>query len=1055
MIEFKETTIAPAGRNKYGHYVSNTNITKSVKSTVYAGNDTTTSIGGNGGNEDTGTTNFYAMLSQTNVTFDAIDLTTGATAATQVIAYQGYNKAVTLICDMNAVSATVVNGGIESLAVPVDSGMTGIPSGMSATCVDNGTSASTIYFTADSTLAGNTGSIMIPVTVYKRSDDLPIADLYNWYDHAYQLSGDTIIPTNNCEVVWLEFVWNVNRGASSNYVMDLTNQTANVNCDENGNMFSASIMTITCSAKTTMNGEDVEGVEYSLGPLRFNGRGVSINQTTGVLTFNYSGSGAYFAFDADALPIDIIATISEGKQLTKTMTIYKNFPGADGSPAVSHWINTSVNAIKYNPNNNKYTPSAVTAECWKQVGYEEPVIDSATTMWSWYSTTPSGSESRYTAGTPVPAVAGQDYIAFGIKNSDGKFYETEEVPILAEGLSGGTGPQGPSGATGDSGQSSWYLSLDNSNCSINADADGTILSGAVHPSCVARVYYGSQRMTTGFTWDIDADAVGDGMILTHWDTPSVGCITLETTSSLQFSGESIGILIGIKVSGETVDTKYWSICKSIGGADGTPAETHWLAVNATEVTYDPNYPTGPTPGSVSAVSYVQIGDGAPFISSADTYIQWSRVRRSGGSIETYQPYTMGSLLNISTNSANTYSTIKFRLMRDVIIDGRTTSIQFDQQDIAILKNGLNGEKGADGRQGAAIRGPYDYYAVSASNQCWCAGSSGANVCQECEKWIDVILKDKKYYYCHSSYTGTLTSHFPEYWTEGDSFDFVATRVLLASAASINFLSNNELYLRDQNGNITGGAKGGSGTTFWAGAEEPFDAPFRVDVSGNVYAQFGEFAGFVQWKYAPLHPSYFDADHCVINGQTINFYPDRKYANIVSIPVQYAAQYIRNIYLPTPSSAWNGFTYDIIIQPRAAQAQSMSDVWIRVSGNTLDQRRIWSYAFPENRWSEAWHFNQGRITITCIPWAAQYISSNLTDNGLTYAWVILSATGTLKYNVSGQNNTTMVQQISNVYGTSYQDDVPPINNMMTFTGDTPIQSAYTWTTDTNRVMFIKK
>lgn len=1029
MIEFKQTTIAPAGRNKYGHYVSNTNITKSVKSTVYAGNDTTTSIGGGSGQEDTGTTNFYAMLSQTNVTFDAIDLTTGATAATQVIAYQGYNKAVTLICDMNAVSATVVNGGIETLEVPVNSGMTGIPNGMSATCVNNGTSSSTIYLTADNTLTGNTGTIMIPVTVYKRSDDLPIAALYNWYDHAYQLSGDTPISTNNCEVVWLELGWNVNRASTSNYIMDLSNQTANVNCDENGNMFSASIMTVTCTATTTMNGAPVEGVQYSLGPIRYNGRGVSINQTTGVLTFNYSGSNPYFAFDADALPIDIIATISEGKQLTKTMTIYKNFPGADGSPATSHWINTSVNSIKYNPNNNTYTPSAVTAECWKQVGYEEPVIDSATTMWTWYSSTPSGSESIYTRGTSVRAVAGQDYIAFGIKNSNNEFYETEEVPILAEGVSGATGPQGPqgpSGATGDSGQSSWYLSLDNSNCSINADADGTILSGAVHPSCVAKVYYGSQRMTTGFTWDIDADVVGDGMILTHWDTPSVGCITLETTSSLQFSGESIGILIGIKVSGETVDTKYWSICKSIGGADGTPAETHWLAVNATEVTYDPNYPTGPTPGSVSAVSYVQIGDGAPFVSSADTRIEWSRVRRNGGGIETYKDYTMGSLLNISTNSANTYSAIKFRLMKG--------QAQLDQQDIAILKNGLNGEKGDAGRQGAAIRGPYDYYAVSASNQCWCAGSSGAGVCQECEKWIDVILKDNKYYYCATSYTGTLTSHFPSYWVEGDSFDFVATKVLLASAASINFLTNNELYLRDQNGNITGGARGGSGITFWAGGDleniPEDEMPLRIYNDGTIYAQRGVFAGFIQYPYKFVSDlDYDNTEHTYVAdgrayliGDSTNIgYPNSIYDT-------------SSLRLPAPSSAWNGFTYDIIVDPVRAQGQLNNWIYVYDESGT----DIYCYAFVDPVIASGYTITGGRTQITCIPKHMELETE--------YHWAIILATGGI--NAHENSSSTGTRFMSTLLGVS-RDTNYLVNKVWTYTGDTRPTN-----TSTGNTMYVK-
>ena len=1026
MIEFKETTIAPAGRNKYGHYVSNTNITKSVKSTVYAGNDTTTSIGGGSGQEDTGTTNFYAMLSQTNVTFDAIDLTTGATASTQVIAYQGYNKAVTLICDINAVSATVVDGGIESLAVPVDSGMTGIPSGMSATCVDNGSSASTIYFTADSTLAGNTGTIVIPVTVYKRSDDLPIADLYNWYDHAYQLSGDTIIPTNNCEVVWLEFVWNVNRGASSNYIMDLSNQTANVNCDENGNMFSASIMTVTCTASTTMNGTPVEGVQYSLGPLRYNGRGVSINQTTGVLTFNYSGSGAYFAFDADALPIDIIATISEGKQLTKTMTIYKNFPGADGSPATSHWINTSVNAIKFNPNNNTYTPSAVTAECWKQVGYEEPVLDTTTQMWSWYSTTPSGSESRYTAGTPVPAVAGQDYIAFGIKNNDNRFYETEEVPILAEGLSGGTGPQGPqgpSGATGDSGQSSWYLSLDNSNCSINCDEDGTAVG--VLPYCKGKLYYGTTQ------WPVSAESFsvqGEG---DYWNVDDIidwsvtnHIITLSVirTGFTAFSGDTLNVHIVASASGGIRDEKVWSISKAYPGADGTPAETHWLAVNATEVTYDPNYPTGPTPGSVSAVSYVQIGDGAPFISSADTRIEWTRVKRSGGSIETYKDYTMGSLLNISTNSANTYSTIKFRLMKG--------QAQLDQQDIALLKNGLNGEKGADGRQGAAIRGPYDYYAVSASNQCWCAGSSGAGVCQECEKWIDVVLKDNKYYYCATSYTGTLTSHFPSYWVEGDSFDFVATRVLLASAASINFLTNNELYLRDQNGNITGGAKGGSGTTFWAGAEEPSDAPFRVDVSGNVFAQKGVFAGYIQYPYTLVAQLEHETTGSgAANIKSIYYADGRAYlvSNEDTIGSTSYHNEAAHLVLPEPTSGWNGFTYDIIVEPSLSRMDGNQQLIIHASGET----DIYCYAFAELRRATYYELTGGRYQITCMP---KKIEDAWGDMVYGYRWAITLATGGINVYKNYGESSQSEEFISTLLGTSW--DTPSlVNKIVTYTGST--------------------
>ena len=63
-IQFTQRTIAPAGRNKYGNYLSKGNVTKSVVTTTYAGNDTTTTIGNTGTTEDSGLTDFYCVLSQ-------------------------------------------------------------------------------------------------------------------------------------------------------------------------------------------------------------------------------------------------------------------------------------------------------------------------------------------------------------------------------------------------------------------------------------------------------------------------------------------------------------------------------------------------------------------------------------------------------------------------------------------------------------------------------------------------------------------------------------------------------------------------------------------------------------------------------------------------------------------------------------------------------------------------------------------------------------------------------------------------------------------------------
>ena len=233
-MEYKQTTIAPAGRNKYGNYVSSTNVTKSVATTIYAGNDSTTTIGGNENNPENQTPDFFCMLSQTNATFTGLDLTQGVSSSTVVIAYKGYDNGATYVCDFESATAvTESDGSISDVIPPEWMGMIDVPVGITPVIRNNGTTATTITFVADSLLTGNTGSILIPVNVYKRSDNIPEPDdLYNWYEHK-----------DDCQVVWLEWVWNVNRSASSNYVLDLSNQTAQVNCDSGGTLYPNSIAT--------------------------------------------------------------------------------------------------------------------------------------------------------------------------------------------------------------------------------------------------------------------------------------------------------------------------------------------------------------------------------------------------------------------------------------------------------------------------------------------------------------------------------------------------------------------------------------------------------------------------------------------------------------------------------------------------------------------------------------------------------------------------------------------------------------------------------------------
>ena len=1051
MIEFKQTTIAPAGRNKYGNYISSTNITKSVKSTVYAGNDTTTSIGGQGGNEDTGATNFYAMLSQTNATFAGIDLVQGATASTQVIAYQGYNKAVTLVCDINAISATVVNGGIESLEVPANSGMTGIPCGMTVTMSNNGTSASTIIFTADSELTGNTGSIYIPVTVYKRSDDLPIDDLYNWYDHAFQISGNTPISTNNCEVVWLEFVWNVNRAASSNYQMDLSNERAGVNVSattaQGDILYPNSIASLTCTASTMMNGEPVTGVSYSIFTQpRFNARGVSINASTGVLvwdenTFNFSGP---------TLPIDVIATLDGDNIATKTMTLEKNYPGADGQAAVTRWIVTSHDWVHVNPNTNPVTitPSILSAWVMTQIGGEEPAIDpsSATTILYGYDTsTPTQPLTKNAQGiVTARTYSTVSSTTFALKNANDIYYEIEEVPTYWDGKDGTDGASGKNGTDGVDGKSAWYLTLDNDNASINADASGNIYTNAIRPTCHGKLYYGSTRQTNA-TYSVD---YGGATGVSY--TTSNGILTLNFGSNFNFTGDTLQITVSGLSSGQVQDVKYMNVTKSKAGAkgadgsdgsDGEDAVSYWLDVNYGEVIFDRS-DSSYTPTSVSACVWMQRGEEAMVKNPDGVTVKYKWYKRSTDTWTGETTYTLGSNVNITTKRCVDNSRLRFTLYK-----GTT---QLDQEDVDILMNGLDGKDG-QGRAGAAIRGPYDYYEYSASTQCWCAGESGST-CSDCDKWIDVIYKDNKYYYCNTTYYGTIDygmASSRKYWTSGDSFDFVATRVLLASAASINFLTNNWLYLKDEDGNIVGGARGtsvDSGITFWSGSEDPEDASFKVDYEGNVYAKQGIFAGYVQYPYvyvdtmmrnlqisassvstrylsetnwqgklaeAPKEPV---SGMCYGNTteQKIYFYTNRwvqmsynnnTYAGLLAdghaylladnmIGTYYYSGSVvpqsQHLILPEPTSGLNGFTYDIVTYPDYATRTRGSEqvaILSLVTRNMSEKFYVAAFAADDDVAATLWkriEFYAGHIKVTCMPKRDGYGNTE-------YIWVLTMCT----------------------------------------------------------------
>ena len=136
-------------------------------------------------------------------------------------------------------------------------------------------------------------------------------------------------------------------------------------------------------------------------------------------------------------------------------------------------------------------------------------------------------------------------------------------------------------------------------------------------------------------------------------------------------------------------------------------------------------------------------------------------------------------------------------------------------------------------------------------------------------YYDMVYQEsggtRVYYYCkvggsaaRSHAPGVSGSGWEDYWVVATNFDFIATRVLLASNAFIDILSGNALYMYD-NGQeyVVAGVQGGSTTAdggqtvsqvnFFAGthpetsagagdAVTPLNAPFRVTYEGVVYCK---------------------------------------------------------------------------------------------------------------------------------------------------------------------------------------------------------------------------
>lgn len=541
-MKFRNITIPPEGRNKYGNYISSTEVQNSVVRVSYNGNNTT------GGNNPTPTPEeprdvYTLLLSRNSIKFDGNKLME-----------QNYYEDIEILGYVNSMRGDTFIGIIDE--IPDEDiysnnsyyDITGIAEkGMNISVWDNGTKETKLRIACTKDAVDNEikrGTLIVPCSVYKRSGDVALGEYLT----------DWAAEKDNCYTLYLSIDWEISALPISNaYTLELTNENASINCDADGNVLSGAYKP-TCTAELYYGIDKVtSGVTFGMSlPSVQNVKGVSINTQSGILTF-----GSDFTFDGTPLEIEIYATISGKTVGRKIMTISKAIAGKDGEGAVTKWLVISHSAIYVDETRNPavVTPTLITAKAMQQVGDGSPTECSDTIYYGYDVENPS---TEYRGNVAVDV--SKKYISFGLKHSNGEYYDIETIPIVHSGKNGADGQDGKDGADGQDGQSAYRLDLTNDAATINCDADGNILSGAYKPTCTARLFLGTQKVE-GAVYEILEMSETTNITINS----STGVITI---GDISFSNTSLEVTVGAKINNVIYGQSIFTLSKAYAGRNG-------------------------------------------------------------------------------------------------------------------------------------------------------------------------------------------------------------------------------------------------------------------------------------------------------------------------------------------------------------------------------------------------------------------------------------------------------------------------------------------------------
>ena len=276
------------------------------------------------------------------------------------------------------------------------------------------------------------------------------------------------------------------------------------------------------------------------------------------------------------------------------------------------------------------------------------------------------------------------------------------------------------------------------------------------------------------------------------------------------------------------------------GIRGGVADRYWLVPSVSQVkkTDDGKY----HPTSVTCEKRKQTGSSSPIVTSE-------------GTLKYQIGYTDNSTSNLTNYSSAITIPANCQWIKFVLY---VNNIDVATETVPVVFDGKEGNPGPQGLQGCIFRRSkfatgFEYHNDSALTD------TGL-------RYIDLVylMTDNTIYASHAKWfrckkthsstesnapqlTNNGTESWLEFWEPLNTMVPIYTPLLLADDAIITLMQSNQILIENDEGVITAGMSGslaGKKIRIWAGSTTPDNAPFRVDVDGNLVATKADISGTI-------------------------------------------------------------------------------------------------------------------------------------------------------------------------------------------------------------------